>query len=77
MNISDAHSFCLQLSEIVRQKNEVNFTKIFNPEELDDNEYNTLVTNLNSLVCKIENGFIKPVFCFTKILFLYLYLYYC
>ncbi|KAG4105675.1 hypothetical protein H8356DRAFT_1632883 [Neocallimastix lanati (nom. inval.)] len=49
MNISDAHSFCLQLSEIVRQKNEVNFTKIFNPEELDDNEYNTLVTNLNSL----------------------------
>jgi len=49
MNISDANTFCFQLSEIVRSKDEINFTKIFNPEELDENEYNALVENLNSL----------------------------
>jgi len=51
MNITDANTFCIQLSEIVSSKDEINFTKIFNPEELDENEYNALVENLNSLVC--------------------------
>ncbi|ORX52979.1 hypothetical protein BCR36DRAFT_411339 [Piromyces finnis] len=57
MNISDAYSFCSKLSEIVDKKDEINFTIIFNPEELDENEYNTLVDNLNSL----DNEIIREI----------------
>jgi len=50
MNISDAQTFCSQLSVIVDREDEISFTIIFNPEELDENNYNALVSNLNSLV---------------------------
>jgi len=49
MGVSDANTFCFQLSKIVRSKDEIGFTKIFNPEELEENEYKALVNNLNSL----------------------------
>ncbi|OUM61401.1 hypothetical protein PIROE2DRAFT_62535 [Piromyces sp. E2] len=78
MNISDAYSFCTQLSEIVDRKDEIGFTIIFNPEELDENNYNALVNNLNSLAekqlyyayinCKDDVDFQKN----KRLIFLYL-----
>jgi len=77
MNISDANTFCFQLSEIVRSKDEINFTKIFNPEELDENEYKTLVENLNSLVCYIYTyGYHITFSNIQLVIFIYLFYFY-